>query len=456
MLDEPTSRSQASAPARLSPALSCPHLTPAFPESTRDTALASTGQQESAVSEHTAAHLPVLHTVPAQCKALHGTCAPDSSIQTAAEPHSHRIGEGCNACQSVVQQHLDAFQCTPPKRTAGHSDAGGDCPTTSLTLAASTPSTAWKTPAVGQAVVIPGVDGDGLTSRLQDVTPTLTAHQTDRLASIAGQQEVTILSHHLSPVTAAHQAGCSMQTNTANADHELSKSVMPGAERKKWSSSHAQMKVASVEPAYEVHTELCVPDDNAATAVVPGTPKTKTTDVCKTSSLDSDGLDDILAAISTPESAKVHVVGSGYHAPITGPAGFKPADRACAVAPADQPESRASISYTDDLAVAVVETERLGAQHHVLLKQLMQWGQGGLAPSLKHERATLLHKVVEVCLAVWFLYLVASSCPVVVQHSTRTCRDMSASTMTFCVSGIAPDVLTLIAAQSWMARPALM
>eukprot|EP00892_Ulva_mutabilis_P005316 jgi/Ulvmu1/3156/UM015_0196.1 len=385
MLEErPTDRPYASAPARLTPSLACPRITPAQIVSDGEPATTGTALLESAASEHTAAWLP---SIP---QSMHGKARsdqPEDNSWVAAEPQA-----ACKVPLHPLEQQFDASQCTPERRAAGDCKAQDDYPDTSVTLAASTPSIAWKTPAAGQDVVQYAADCEGLTSCLQDVTPILTAHDTVQTTIVPVRQRAVLPDRATPLVAVDHTAGCPM--------HSLHAAAAKGGSQAASSPAHATCEFAPSNcadvPAADlggaaIHVAVAEPQSSAGPLIC----STKAAGASPTSSLDSDVLDDMLAAISSPESARRRDEGQPLLAMSTlCAAGKGPSSHA--VPQAEQPRSCGRTSAMEDLAAALVPTGRLDAQQHAVFKQLLQWGSGGLAPSLKHERVTLLHKVTEV------------------------------------------------------------
>ena len=106
-------------------------------------------------------------------------------------------------------------------------------------------------------------------------------------------------------------------------------------------------------------------------------------------------MDELLAKVSTPESAKKRFNSTrsqGSKVALAIGSAIEPGGAcSCSLLSTGVVEQRAKRN-----ASAVVPAERLDAHQSAVVKQLLQWGRGGLAPSLMRERAMLLHRVLEV------------------------------------------------------------
>lgn len=319
----------------------------------------------SAVSEQTAARLSSSQTLDMRRKLQSTVDLSAIDMKTLSEPASALIHNDCNVYASLRRQ-AEVLHSTPPKRVKSDWGSTDDCATMSLTLAGSTPSTTWRTPAVGLDAAQSVVDCDGSTSCMQDMTPVLKG----RTAAQASPNRM--IKHHNQ-----HPATCAVSTTP----------VSPMAA----SSITARHSMAQ-QTVHVVATHVSAHRQDAKAS---GTLVVEVQAASQTSSLYSDGIDEILATVSTPDSAKKRF--NDHKAQTSGAApACSGADAPRAITPETKSEKVVVDRRPGIHASAVVPAERLDVQESAVVKQLLQWGKGGLAPSLMQERAALLHRVLEV------------------------------------------------------------
>ena len=360
-------RQHASAPACSSQKPSCyPQRTPPIPSFGPKQAPACISVNASAVSEQTVARLSSSQTLDMRRKLQSTVDLSAIDTQTLSEPASALKHNDCLVYASPRRRQAEVLHSTPPKRVESDWGSTDDCAAMSLTLAASTPSTTWRTPAAGLDAAQSVVDCDGLKSCMQDMTPVLKG-RTEAQAS----PNRFIKDHNQHPVACSVLATpvSPMAASLITARHSM-----------------AQQTGHVVATHVSVHRQ----DDKA-----PGTLVAEVQAASQTSSLYSDGIDEILATVSTPESAKKRFNDHKCQTSGAAPA-CSGAEAPQAMSPETKSEQVVVERRPGSHASAVVPAERLDVRESAVVKQLLQWGKGGLAPSLMHERAVLLHRVLEV------------------------------------------------------------
>lgn len=392
-LDEPhAARQHASAPAGMGPKSSRDSQpTPSIPLSRPDLAQTGTSMIASAVSDHTATRLPSSNHIPELCKPQCALGLPGNDTQNALRSGASARIEDHATFEAPFHQEEKTSHSTPQKRPGIASQGTDGSPTVALTLAASTPSTTWRTPAVGPDIGQSGANCDGFTSCLQDVSPMLnpacTKQASPKSVKDPGQQDCPGLCPAV-PEIAASSIGPPEPPRQAHAMQSPSLGQDRGHLCGDDSDGPAVPPVCFPAPG-------CVYASRDYVLKASASPHEFAQCTSQTTSMDSDGMDEILATISTPESAKKRFNSTRSQGlKIALPVGSTiEVGGACFASPLD---TGVVEQCAEGYASAVVPAERLDIHQSAAVEQLLQWGRGGLAPSLMQERDMLLHKVLEV------------------------------------------------------------